>query len=98
MSSVSEVVPEGLIIAHLKRKVKDFYKGQVLRLPVQLYRSWPDAVILLPGGKIGFLELKRTGAVPTEGQFHILQKLVNWGFKADWTDSKAGVDLFLEGL
>jgi hypothetical protein len=52
----------------------------------------PDRLVLLPGGRVGFIELKRPGKVPTKIQAFWIQQLVNRGFAAGWTDNRAGVD------
>ncbi|RLB85444.1 MAG: VRR-NUC domain-containing protein [Deltaproteobacteria bacterium] len=61
-------------------------------------KGYPDRVIHLPGGKIGFLEIKTEGKKPTKLQNHWLQLLSGLGFKAGYADSKAGVDEFINEL
>jgi len=61
-------------------------------------RGVPDRMILKPGGKVGFLELKSTGRKPTKLQQHWLDRLTDLGFKADYKDSKEGVKAFIEDL
>lgn len=56
----------------------------------------PDRIILLPGGRCGFLELKRPGGPPPRAnQLGWVKRLQALGFPATWTDSKFGVDHFL---
>jgi len=55
----------------------------------------PDRLILLPGARAGFLELKRAGEVPTGVQQYWLTRLRELGFHAGWSDSIESVDLFL---
>ena len=56
----------------------------------------PDRIVLLPGGRCGFLELKKPGGPPPRAnQLGWIDRLRALGFLADWTDSKAGVDRFL---
>ncbi len=61
-------------------------------------QGWPDRMVLLPGGVVGFLELKRPGKIPTPLQFQRLRLLSRLGFVADWTDCLAGVELFMAKL
>ncbi len=58
----------------------------------------PDRLVLLPGGRVGFLELKRPGKTPGTRQVEWLARLGRLGVPAAWADSKAGVDAFLRNL
>lgn len=60
--------------------------------------GWPDRVILLPGGIVGFLELKAPGKKPKPLQLHRLEAIDALGIPAGWCDSFLGVDLFLSRL
>jgi hypothetical protein len=55
----------------------------------------PDRIVLLPGGRCGFLELKRPGERPRANQLGWIRRLCALGFLCDWVDSKVGVDQFL---
>ena len=59
------------------------------------YIGVPDRMVLLPGGRIGFLELKRPGERPRANQLGWIQRLRDLGFLSNWVDSKAGVDEFI---
>lgn len=61
-------------------------------------RGVPDRIIIMPGNKIGFLELKATGQEPTKLQLAEMRKLSDKSCMVEWTDSKEGVDSFLEDL
>ena len=50
-------------------------------------RGVPDRMILGPGQKVLFLELKAPGKKPTKLQLHEIAKLQALGFPAEWTDS-----------
>jgi len=52
----------------------------------------PDRIVVLPGGQIMFIEVKRPGAKPTKLQIHTLQMLGRLGCRANWLDSKEAVD------
>ncbi len=55
----------------------------------------PDRIVLLPAGRISFLELKRPGGKPSKLQLHVLAQLQRLGCQAGWADSKEAVDAFL---
>lgn len=52
----------------------------------------PDRIVLLPGGKIGFVEVKRPGERPRPIQRKRIKQLRNLGFKAYVLDSKEKID------
>lgn len=60
--------------------------------------GWPDRVVLIPKGHIGFCELKRPGEKPTPLQLHRMKQLRELGFVVDWCDSFGTVELFLNEL
>lgn len=55
----------------------------------------PDRIVLLPGGRIIFVELKQPGKRPTAVQRVVMAQLRGLDFRATWTDSKEGVDEIL---
>ena len=58
----------------------------------------PDRLVLLPGGKLGFVELKAPGKKPRQIQIYWLEKLRALGFFAEVVDSLEGIDPVLEKL
>jgi len=62
--------------------------------------GWPDRMIFLPGGRSGFLELKRPDGdgEPTPLQYRRIETLNRLGQVADWAKSKEGVDAFIKRL
>lgn len=50
-------------------------------------RAVPDRIILVPGGVVGFLELKRKGEKPTPLQWRELRKLKEMGMNVAWCDN-----------
>ncbi|MBP3238135.1 MAG: VRR-NUC domain-containing protein [Lachnospiraceae bacterium] len=42
--------------------------------------GWPDRIVLLPDGKIGFVELKAPGKLPRQLQLHRHVQLQRLGF------------------
>jgi len=61
-------------------------------------KGYPDRVLHLPGGKIGFLELKSEGKKPTKLQYHWLSLLSDLGFKTGWADTKVKAEAFIKEL
>ena len=55
----------------------------------------PDRIILLPKGRVIFLELKRPGATPRPGQIREHNRLRSLGFEVQVVDSKESVDSFI---
>ena len=52
----------------------------------------PDRILILPGGRIIFVELKRPGAKPTPIQERVIEKLRGLGADVRVVDSIGGVD------
>jgi hypothetical protein len=46
----------------------------------------PDRIVLLPGGKIRFVEVKAPGKKPTRLQEWWIARLQALGFEAEWVD------------
>lgn len=49
--------------------------------------GWPDRIVLLPDGKIAFVEVKAPGKLPRKLQLRRHKKLKNLGFKVYVLDS-----------
>jgi hypothetical protein len=54
-------VSEASLETHLSLAVKAV-GGRYIKLPANLYKGIPDRLILLPGGRVWFVELKKEGA------------------------------------
>lgn len=46
-----------------------------------------DMVLLFPGSRTAFLELKASGEKPTDDQRTFLEQVRAWGFQAEWSDN-----------
>lgn len=55
----------------------------------------PDRILVMPGGKTIFVELKQPGKKPTAVQRVVMKQLQDLGATVHWTDSKEGVDEIL---
>ncbi len=72
--------------------------GIAIKLQSQYYTGLPDRMILMPGGRIRFAEIKTTGKKPTPRQKIVHQELRGLGFQVDAIDDEAGLQKFLEEL
>lgn len=85
---------ESVVEDHLVNAVKTL-KGATIK--IRFMRGWPDRVVLLPGGVVVFIELKR----PVGGKFEPLQlrvheKLRRMGFTVFVCNTKASINNALE--
>lgn len=55
----------------------------------------PDRVVILPGGKVGFLELKAPGGKPRKEQAYRIRQLRGLGCVAGYADSRESINWFL---
>lgn len=58
----------------------------------------PDRLIIMPGNRIYFIELKRPGGKTSQLQKMQINRLKDLGCKVFVIDSKEGVDKFLDGI
>lgn len=56
----------------------------------------PDRLVLLPGARIAFVELKAPGKKPTALQELQQNRIRDLGFSVSVIDSKSGVDEFIQ--
>lgn len=62
------------------------------------HSSWPDRVVVLPGGLHGWVELKRPGEVARRAQELRIERLRALGCTAGVCASLGAVDVFLAAL
>jgi len=86
----------------IEAKLEDYLVEQVKQLGGHCLKlgplssiGLPDRIVLLPGARVGFIELKRDGMTPRRNQLEWLERLRRLGFQARWTWSRAEVDVFL---
>lgn len=58
----------------------------------------PDRMVLLPGGRVSFVELKDTGKQPTPKQKAVMQTLLEMGFHVRVVDSFGALDNYIKAL
>lgn len=56
----------------------------------------PDRIVLMPGGRIAFAEIKASGKKLRPLQLHRKEQLEEIGFKVYVIDSKAAIEDFIE--
>ena len=78
---------EKLIDTKLRAAVKRA-GGMYIKLCTTYIAGLPDRLILLPGGRVVFAELKTTGKKPAPIQKLIINKLIGLGFTVFVVDSE----------
>ena len=73
---------------------------EAVKLNVRGYAGMPDRLVLLPGGRAVFVELKRPGEKPRLLQAYVHRKLRNLGFEVlvvdDAIDAIATIERYLK--
>jgi len=77
---------EKRIEAAFRKAVKN-RGGLALKFVSPGFTGVPDRIVLLPGGRIEFVELKATGKKPTPRQLAVHDQLRRLGFKVRVVDS-----------
>lgn len=95
------MVLESNIESKLTYAVKEV-GGLCIKLPAFLYRGIPDRLILLPGGVVIFVELKRHEKASTKERTRFHQDkfrtwLINNHFTHVYVRGQAELDLFIHG-
>lgn len=69
--------------------------GIALKFPPLFYAGFPDRIILIPGGVVVFVELKKPGKSPRALQDKVHARLRRLGFRVDVIENYEQVDTFL---
>lgn len=78
----------------LKRETEK-HGGQVLKFIVPGKRGVPDRIILLPGARVVFTEIKASGETPSPIQRKRMARLMALGFPVYCLDSVQAIDQFI---
>jgi hypothetical protein len=85
---------EKLIEKKLREGVKKL-KGEALKFFCMSFTGMPDRIVLMPGGRVWFVELKSTGKKPSPRQEFVIGWLRKLGFQVFVIDTQEGLDEFL---
>lgn len=88
---------ESVVEQYLRDKVREL-QGRAYKFTSPGNDGVPDRLVLLPGGRIVFVELKAPGKKPTPLQLLQQKRIADLGFEVLVIDSKAGVDEFIAGV
>jgi hypothetical protein len=86
---------ESTLEKRLKVAVKES-KGLCLKMPSQWYRGIPDRLILLPGGRVYFVELKTLINETSTHQKYYQLKLTKLGFNTYIIKGRNQLERFIE--
>lgn len=86
---------EKLIEKKLREEVKRL-GGLALKFTSPSFTGVPDRLVLLPGGKMWFVETKSTEKQLSPRQQVVFQILRKLGFSVEIIDSQNGLDCFIE--
>jgi len=88
---------EKLLEKTLREKVKDL-GGLALKFHCLSFTGFPDRIILMPFGKIYFVELKSEGKKRTQIQIKVHILLRDLGYAVSTIDTKERLKQFLTGI
>jgi hypothetical protein len=83
---------------NIEKKLRDGVKklgGQALKFTSPSFAGVPDRIVLMPGGRIWFVELKAPGKMPTLLQVAVHRTLSKLGFDVRVIDTPELVNAFL---
>lgn len=92
MAYIREIIIEKALVEETERR-----GGLAYKLTVPGRRNVPDRLLLMPGGRVIFVECKAPGEKPRAGQLRELERLRALGFQAEVLDSKESAWIF-DGL
>ncbi len=81
----------------LVRAVKNM-GGRAVKFMSPGFDGMPDRLVLLPGGKCGFVEVKAPGKKPRALQLVRHEMLKSWGFKVYVADAKEQIEEIINDI
>ena len=88
---------EKLLEKTLRERIKDL-GGIALKFHCLSFTGFPDRVVLMPFGRIYFVELKSEGKKPTKIQLVVHEQLRSLGFKVSVISKMPLLHVFLNSL
>mgnify|MGYP006288584855 CR=1 FL=1 len=88
-------IKESTVERHLRRRVKALGGVAIKIIPFYM-PGLPDRLVVLPGGKYHWVELKRPGEEPRSHQVRVHKLLGGLGCSVVVLDSVEAVDIWLE--
>ena len=85
----------------IERKLVEAVKangGMCIKILCDNLLGLPDRMVLMPHGKIAFVELKTTGRKPRRIQVFMHKKLRALGFRVDVIDTTEGINNFIKNI
>ena len=70
--------------------------GMAIKMLTDQFSGLPDRLVLLPGGRVLFVELKTTGQKPRKLQVSVHNALRSIGFRVEVVDTIEGVKKLLK--
>lgn len=92
MSIKAKVVSEAEVEAHLTRLVRDEVSGECVKFIPDYKRGFPDRLVILPGGRLVWVETKRPQGGRVSGAQRVAhEKLHRMGHRVElvWTKEQA---------
>lgn len=88
---------EKTIERRLRERVKQL-GGIAVKFFVLSFTGFPDRIVLMPGGRIWFAELKSTGKTPSPRQETVIAMLRKLGFKVWVIDNEHTLEAFFKTI
>ena len=83
---------------YLCKRVKDTLHGKAYKYTSPGNNGVPDRLVLIPGGRVYFIETKAPGKRPRKLQDYVHDEIRNMGCVVLTIDTKSKVDSFVEGV
>lgn len=88
---------EAHIEGELTRRIKA-NGGLCIKLVPMFFAGLPDRLVLMPGGKMCFVETKSTGLTARKLQIQVHKMIQNRGFKVYIIDNTADISILIAEL
>lgn len=89
---------EKTVEAYLVKQVAERLKGKALKWVSPGNNGVPDRLVVVPGGRVYFVELKAPGKVPRKLQTYMHEQIREMGCVVLTIDTKEKVDSFIKAV